>query len=170
MIIDRKIALSEGYHLALHIDPPRVLNCISHVHGGKEDCAPVPAEQWSSRLQRLALSIPPDALYWSLFTYTGISFHTNLMWKVHVSELQWSNVIFLIFLCSYLPPFTATIINFQFIRAVGMLFFKLLSLAGVLLLPGVRAVLLFCPVPFPWLHHLPLSCIACAAFWHYKPL
>lgn len=54
-------------------------------------------------------------IYW----HFSSSFHTNLVWKVHVAEPRWSNVIFLIFPCSYLPSFTSTIKSFQFITAVS---------------------------------------------------
>lgn len=97
--------------------PSRVLSVFAHVHGGKEDCPTVPVQQWSSKLQAGSVWLSSCVLlesfyiYWHFFT----SFHTNLMWNIHVLGLYRSNVIFLIFLSSYLPLFTAAIICFQFI-------------------------------------------------------
>lgn len=44
MIIDKKIALREGYHLALQINLPECWAVFAHAHGEKE----VPVQQWSS--------------------------------------------------------------------------------------------------------------------------
>lgn len=105
-----------------HVSPPPVLNCICSWLWKKETLTPQCQYSCEIAAFRDWLCVTSSyVILRSFYIYLDFSTssHRNLLWNAHIAEPLWSNVIFLICPCSYLPSFISTIMSFQFIMAVS---------------------------------------------------